>query len=102
MIRQFVCDYLEIEKDFFKPFISGGLSIEKYIENMRKDKVWGDDLEIQIISEIYDVKIQIFSTSWTPIKTFNENPIENAKCIRLLYLQFSHYETIHDKVRIEI
>lgn len=35
--------------------------------------VWGDDIELQAISELYDRPIEIFSYSIEPLKTFHEN-----------------------------
>jgi len=31
-IRQFVCDYMEIEKDYFRPFITHSKGLLDYIE----------------------------------------------------------------------
>ena len=35
--------------------------------------VWGDDVELQAISEIYNRPIEIYSGSNKPLKTFHEN-----------------------------
>ncbi len=35
--------------------------------------VWGDDIEIQAISELYDRPIEIYAYSIEPLKTFHEN-----------------------------
>lgn len=48
-------DYIMIERDFFKEFVVGGESnFSAYVEAKRTDGVWGDDLEIEAISEIYN------------------------------------------------
>ena len=31
-IRKFVCDYMDVERDHFRPFITHSLGLEKYIE----------------------------------------------------------------------
>ena len=97
-------DYLELEKEFFAQFIEGGLEkFEDYIEMKKIDGVWGDDIEIQAMSEIYNRPIEIFSYSKFPIKTFHENSshfiryereINNLPPIRLSYHGKAHYNSI--------
>lgn len=45
-IRQAVCDYIDVERDYFRPFIPHVRGLDDYINNMRKDGVWGDDVEL--------------------------------------------------------
>ena len=42
----------------------------------RKSGVWGDDIELQAISEIYNRPIEIYSDSKKPLKTFHDNTSE--------------------------
>ena len=87
---------MEIERNYFRPFIIHPRGPLAYINEMRKDGKWGDDIEIQVLSEIYNVKIEVFNHSWKPIKTFNEKAAEEGKkTVRLLYLQLSHYDSLH-------
>lgn len=89
-------DYMEIEKDYFRPFITHSKGLLSYIEEMRQDGKWGGDIELQILSEIYDVKIEVYNHSYKPVKVFNENASQQSeKIVRLLYLQFSHYDSLH-------
>lgn len=94
-IRKFVCDYMEIEKDYFRPFITHQNGILRYISEMREDGKWAGDIELQVLSEIYDVKIEVYSKNENPIKVFNENASQKHKVVRLLYLQQSHYDSLH-------
>ena len=61
-------DYMEACKDYFKDFVDQYEfdSIESYLEFMRENKTWGDDLEIQAMSEIYRRPIYIYSYSSEP------------------------------------
>lgn len=53
-IRMRTMDYCEKEKTFFNHFIPEEYpSIEDYIRHRRQDGVWGDNLEIQILTELY-------------------------------------------------
>ena len=74
IIREKCMDYLLIERDFFSQFVEGGnKEFDNYIKMKRKSGVWGDDVELQAISEIYNRPIEIYSGSNKPLKTFHEN-----------------------------
>jgi OTU domain-containing protein 5 len=105
IIREKCMDYLLIEREFFEQFIEGGKNeFENYITMKRKNGVWGDDIELQAISEIYKRPIEIYSNSIKPLKTFhenqnsflrNENENENIFLpIRLSYHGKNHYNSI--------
>ena len=67
-------DYIYACRDYFKDFIDRDVhgSVEQYIEQKRKDKVWGDDIEIEALSEIYGRAIEIYAYSSQPMRTFHE------------------------------
>ena len=74
IIREKCMDYLMIERDFFSQFVEGGdKEFENYVNMKRKSGVWGDDVELQAVSEIYNRPIEIYSGSDKPLKTFHEN-----------------------------
>ena len=74
IIREKCMDYLLIEREFFSQFVEGGdKEFDNYINMKRKDGVWGDDVELQAISELYNRPIEIYSGSNKPLKTFHEN-----------------------------
>ena len=74
IIREKCMDYLLIERDFFSQFVEGGdKEFDNYINMKKKLGVWGDDVELQAISEIYNRPIEIYSGSNKPLKTFHEN-----------------------------
>ncbi len=67
-------DYILNEKEYFKDFIIGGdiKNVEAYVAKKRQDKIWGDDIEIQALSEIYNRPIEIYAYSKEPMRTFHE------------------------------
>lgn len=67
-------DYILNEKDYFKDFIIGGdhSSVEAYVVRKRQNGIWGDDLELQALSELYNRPIEIYAYSKEPMKTFHE------------------------------
>lgn len=75
------------------------MGFEPFHEKVLTDGYWADNIEIQIIAELYDVRIEIYTTSRTPIKVFNEKPKTIKFPLRLFYLQQSHYELIWDPKR---
>lgn len=80
-------DYIQINQDYFKNFIiGGGRNFEDYVIWKRTDRVWGDNIEIQAIREIYERPVEIYAYSSTPMRTFSENSVNNQRSpIRLSY-----------------
>lgn len=73
LIRQACLDYIQNEKDFFVQFIIGGDdAFDEYVERKRMDGVWGDDIELQAMSEIYNRPIEIYAYRAEPMRTFHE------------------------------
>lgn len=94
-IRQVCMDYIETERDFYKNFVVGGNSrFNEYMARKRTEGVWGDDLEIQALSEIYDRPIEIYAYSAEPMRTFHEVNQNNRTPIRLSYHGASHYNSV--------
>ena len=91
-------DYIISEKEYFKDYIIGGDSkaVEAYVAKKRKNAVWGDDLEIQALSEIYDRPIEIYAYSREPMRTFHEQMGPNEP-FKLSYHGASHYNSIVHK-----
>ena len=103
LIRQKCMNYLVALKNFFKPFI--GEDFDTYIYRKRQDGVWGDDIELEVFSEIYGRPIEIYMGSGKPLKTFHENQYyydttqnKDSKYlstpIRLSYHKQNHYNSI--------
>lgn len=73
LIRQSCMDYIQSEKEFFVQFIIGGEdNFSQYVDRKRQDGVWGDDIELQAMSEIYDSPIEIYAYRAEPMRTFHE------------------------------
>jgi OTU domain-containing protein 5 len=97
LIRETAMHYISMERGYFSQFIIGGIEkIEDYITQMSRSGNWGDDLEIQAMSEIYDKAFNIFAYSSKPIRTFHEDQ-GTGRPIRLAYHGQSHYNSIVDE-----
>ncbi|KAF7457068.1 OTU-like cysteine protease family protein [Cryptosporidium felis] len=60
IIRSACMDYIELDKESFSNFVCEYPSIEMYIGEKRKLGVWGDNIEIQALSELYQEPIYIY------------------------------------------
>jgi OTU domain-containing protein 5 len=94
-------DYLVVQKRFFEQFIEG--DFDCYINEKRKDGIWGDDIELEALSEIYNRPIEIYSGSEKPLRCFHEDKklySDNTNKgiiitpIRLSYHGRKHYNSI--------
>lgn len=97
MIRSTVVQYLRLEWQYFVSYVIDG-DIFEHIECMSQNGCWGDDLEIQAMSEIYKCPVTIFSYSYEPMKTFHES-VGSSTPMRLSYHNRSHYNSIAEKDR---
>ena len=96
-IRELCMDYLETEKEFFKNFVVGGEEkFDEYVQRKRQDGIWGDDVEIQVISEIYNCPIEIYAYSNEPMRTFHEAGMNSSEPIRMSYHGRSHYNSVSE------
>jgi len=104
VLREKCMDYLVIQKRFFQEFIEG--DFDCYINEKRKDGIWGDDIELEALSEIYNRPIEIYSGSEKPLRCFHEDKklyLNNTNKgivitpIRLSYHGRKHYNSIVPK-----
>jgi OTU-like cysteine protease len=93
-IRKYCVEYLKKERNYFNNYIVGGdCAFDYYTANMEKDGVWGDDVEIQAISELYNISVEIYIYSTKPAKTFHEESGSKRKvCLSFHYN--SHYNLL--------
>ena len=103
LLREKCMDYLVIMRRFFEPYI--GENFDEYIKEKRKNQTWGDDIELEALSEIYSRPVEIYKGSDKPLKTFHENKYysnydTNSAInftlypIRLSYHKGNHYNSI--------
>jgi OTU domain-containing protein 5 len=66
----------------------------------RINGVWGDDIEIQALSELYNRPIEIYSHSIEPLKTFHENVkgfsrLDGERVLPLPSIKISYHGSSH-------
>lgn len=100
LARQMCFDYMERERDHFSQFITEGFTA--YCKRKRRDKVYGNNLEIQAFSEMYNRPIHIYCYSTEPINIFHGSYDTDTPPIRLSYHHGNHYNSLVDPRRLTI
>lgn len=100
LTRQMCIDYMEQERDHFSQFITEGFT--SYCRRKRRDKVYGNNVEIQVLSEMYNRPIHIYSYSTEPINIFHGNYDTDLPPIRLSYHHGNHYNSLVDPRRLNV
>ncbi|XP_059429635.1 OVARIAN TUMOR DOMAIN-containing deubiquitinating enzyme 6 isoform X1 [Corylus avellana] len=101
LIRQMCIDYMERERDHFSQFITEGFT--SYCKRKRRDKVYGNNVEIQALCEMYNRPIHIYSYSTAePINIFHGSYDTDTPPIRLSYHHGNHYNSLVDPRRLTI
>eukprot|EP00825_Cyclidium_porcatum_P015769 TRINITY_DN1903_c0_g1_i2.p1 TRINITY_DN1903_c0_g1~~TRINITY_DN1903_c0_g1_i2.p1 ORF type:complete len:668 (+),score=151.99 TRINITY_DN1903_c0_g1_i2:92-2095(+) len=94
-IRRVCVDYIEQQKEFFEKYTFGGPNkFLSYVTHKRNDGAWGEDVEIQALSEIYDRPIDVYAYSDIPLRRFNESKRNQLIPISLSYHGQSHFNSL--------
>jgi OTU domain-containing protein 5 len=72
--------------------------VTRYIARKRQDRCFGNHLEIQVMSELYNRNIEVYAYSLRPINIFQAGTNTNEP-IRLSYHGNIHYNAIYDPNR---
>jgi len=94
LVREKCMEYIASERPFFENYVSG--DFDQYLKEMKQNGAWGDHVEIQAMSEIYDRPIEVYAYSNVPLNTYQGAPTLNLP-MRLSYHYRSHYNSIVDK-----
>ncbi|KAI4368686.1 hypothetical protein MLD38_017216 [Melastoma candidum] len=100
LVRQMCMDYLERERDHFSQFITENFGT--YCKRKRRDKVYGNNMEIQALSEMYNRPIHIYSYSTEAINIFHGSYNTDTPPLRLSYHHGNHYNSLVDPRRLAI
>ena len=89
-------DYVYLHSKYFKDFIDNDRyhTMKEYVDDNRKDKVWGDNIEIQAIAELYDIRIEIYEYTLEPTKVINYDSTSRQFILRLSYHNSVHYNAM--------
>jgi hypothetical protein len=98
VVRRLCLDHMEKERDHFSQYVTE--DFDAYLRRKRRDRVFGNHLEIQAISEIYNRPVHVFDVrgdTEAPMNTFTApSEGEAGAPLRLSYHGRSHYNVIID------
>ena len=105
IIRKKIYDYLKANIALYKNeyiyYENQIIEIPNYIELIKNDGVWIDDLEISTINKIYNVCLMIFkevnSTHLEYVNTIGELDSNDNIFITLLNVGNNHYNVLYEK-----
>lgn len=105
LIRNKCVDYIQYNNEFYSPFID--MDFNEYCKNRRKSGIFGDDIELTALCQLYGRNIEIYTydinNDYKPmiLKTFTPDEISKYKSpIRLEYINTnininSYSKTVH-------
>lgn len=112
VVRRLCLDHMERERDHFSPYITQ--DFDDYILRKRRPMTFGNHVEIQAISEIYNRPVEVFDArgdARTPMNIF-QAPTEDessapaavarSQPLRLSYHGRSHYNALVDPARPDV
>ena len=95
IVREKCMDFIEKNKLFYSQFIEGGeAQMSAYIQRKRKNGIWGDNLEIQALSEIYNRPIEIYKDVNKTLSSLCNESFNKKYPIRISYIDKKHYNSI--------
>lgn len=94
-VRKRCMDHMERDRDHYSQFVAEDFN--EYIRRKRRDKEYGNHVEIQAISEIYNRPIEVYAYGHRdPINIFHKHYFTEYAPIRLSYHYGNHYNSVID------
>eukprot|EP00039_Didymoeca_costata_P029406 m.24551 g.24551 ORF g.24551 m.24551 type:complete len:341 (-) comp7618_c0_seq1:2202-3224(-) len=94
MIREQCMQYMLKNRDHFSSFVAE--DFDKYIERKSDKKCYGNHVELQAMSELFNRTIEVYAYSTEPMNTFNARETSQEAPIRVSYHGNIHYNAIID------
>lgn len=94
LLRDRCSKYIASERSYFEQFVAE--PFEEFLARIQREGEWGDDVEIEALSEIYDCRVEIYASyTHTLMRTFHEATAAKwPNPIRLLYEGSAHYNSL--------
>ncbi|VDM17843.1 unnamed protein product [Hydatigera taeniaeformis] len=93
IIRKQVVDYMCKNREHFSQYVTE--DFDRYLHRKRQPNCFGNHLEIQAISELYNRPVEIYYNNVVPINVFHAEYSHEVP-IRLGYYGRTHYNSIID------
>eukprot|EP00040_Diaphanoeca_grandis_P026284 m.147064 g.147064 ORF g.147064 m.147064 type:complete len:315 (+) comp30516_c0_seq3:187-1131(+) len=96
-VRDQCMDYMSRNRDHFVDFVTEDFTT--YITRKRNDRCYGNHLELQAMSELYNRNIEVYAYDLEPIRTVMAQGDNHNAPIRMSYHGNIHYNAICDPMR---
>uniref|UniRef100_A0A0X3NY51 ubiquitinyl hydrolase 1 n=2 Tax=Schistocephalus solidus TaxID=70667 RepID=A0A0X3NY51_SCHSO len=93
IVRKQVVDYMVKNREHFSQYVTE--DFDRYLQRKRHPNCYGNHLEIQAISELYNRPVEIYHNSASPINVFHAEYSHEIP-LRLGYYGRTHYNSIID------
>lgn len=94
LLRDRCSKYIASERNYFEQFIAE--PFEEFLSRIQREGEWGDDVEIEALSEIFDCRVEIYASHNNSfMRTFHETC--GAKWLHPVRLQYegrAHYNSL--------
>lgn len=94
VVRIKCMDYMVKNRDYFSQFVTEDYM--SYINRKRQDNCYGNQLEMQAMSEMYNRPIEVYIYSIEPVNTLGYHLKTDYPPIRLSYHCNCHYNSVRD------
>lgn len=77
-LRELTADFLLANREEFFPYLlaneslAGGGDFDEYVRRVRDEALWGGDMEINVLSQLLKLQIDVFQGSGEPVLRFGE------------------------------
>ncbi len=95
LLRKYTADYMTEERAYFSGWVADDFS--EYIQRLRQNGTWGDDPELQALSELYDRPIEVWmydQQQGAKVLKRLHQAREGVSPIRLSYYGGGHYDSL--------
>jgi len=94
LLRDRCTKYIASERSYFEQFVAE--PFEEFLARIQREGEWGDDVEIEALSEIYDCRVEIYASyGHSLMRTFHEAcDAKWSQPVRLLYEGHAHYNSL--------
>ena len=94
-----VCDYLQIHRNRFAEFIED--DFDHYINQLKKLRTWGGELEITAFSELFEVDIQVYRYATSIVLNHEYIHPNSNLTVRLYFLNGDHYNLFKKNIEFK-
>lgn len=92
--RAEACEYILENKDMYVPFIEDDETIEQYVDDMCKSGIWGGQLEMNALANVYEFNVIIHQVDHPSMAQVFHEPIGVKPTIHLSFHLGEHYNSV--------